>query len=126
MRSYRSGFGGESSRACQELGITDWPKIVRQGLTEEQKIEHALTLTMARRQLTGEQKKEIAVKLRQRGWTQERIARALGVDHRTIGRWLQDVGKTANVAPESATPSLPKTVTDTLGRKQPASKPRKR
>ncbi len=48
----------------------------------------------------------------------------LGVDQRTIGRWLQDARQMPNVAPDSSTSSLPETITDTLGRTQPASKRR--
>jgi hypothetical protein len=51
-------------RACQELGITDWPKVVRRGLTEEQKIEHALALNLHRRHLTREQRRELVARLR--------------------------------------------------------------
>ncbi|RLC87698.1 MAG: hypothetical protein DRJ03_05330 [Chloroflexi bacterium] len=79
-------------RACQELGIKDWPRIVRVGLTEEEKIEHALSLNLNRRQLTREQKQEIAKQLRERGWSQRRIARVLGVTQPTIHNWLKDKG----------------------------------
>src|SRR5439155_17837387 len=46
-------------RACQELGITDWPTIVRLGLSEEEKKAHARKLNLARRHLTQEQKREL-------------------------------------------------------------------
>lgn len=113
-------------RACQELNITDYPKVIRHGLTREQKLEHALILNMARRQLTKEQKNEIAIKLRQQAWMQERIGKVLGVGHQTVGRWIQDVVQMDNVAPESSTELTPTTIADTQGRKQPASKPRKK
>ena len=45
-------------------------------------------LALHRRQLTKEQKKEIAANLREQGWTQERIGKALGVDRSTISRWF--------------------------------------
>ena len=45
-------------------------------------------MNLHRRQLTKEQKKEIAANLREQGWTQERIGKALGVDRSTISRWF--------------------------------------
>src|SRR5690606_31976837 len=79
-------------RACQELGITDWPKVFRRGLTEEQKIEHALALNLHRRHLTREQRRELVVRLRQQGWSLRRIAERLGVHHDTVREDLLGVG----------------------------------
>jgi len=80
--------GHHRVRACQELGIKDWPRIVRVGLSEEEKIEHILSLNLNRRQLTREQKREIAKQLRERGWSFRRIARVLAVGTETVRRWL--------------------------------------
>src|SRR5690606_33236568 len=66
-------------RACRELGLDDWPRVVRRGLTEEQKVEHALALNLHRRHLTREQRRELVVRLRQQGWSLRRIAERLGV-----------------------------------------------
>ncbi len=38
-------------RACAELRLKDYPKVVRIGLGEKQKIEHALKLNMLRRHM---------------------------------------------------------------------------
>jgi ParB-like chromosome segregation protein Spo0J len=70
---------------CQELGL-DWPKVVRQDLTDAQKIEHAWTLNLARRHLSREQKQSIAIRLRRDEWTQERIAQTLSVS--ILMNWL--------------------------------------
>lgn len=51
--------GHHRLRACRELGITDFPKIIRSGMTEAQKRSHARTLNVARRQLSREQKQEV-------------------------------------------------------------------
>jgi ParB-like chromosome segregation protein Spo0J len=80
--------GFNRRRICEELGI-DCPKLVIPGLTEAQKREHAWRMNLMRRQLTQKQKREIARTLRQEGWTQDRIAQALGVRQRTVSRWLQ-------------------------------------
>src|SRR5690606_3450157 len=71
-------------RACLELGITDWPKVVRRGLTEEQKRAHAMVLNLHRRHLTREQRRELVAKLRGQGWSVRRIAEALNVPKSTV------------------------------------------
>jgi ParB-like chromosome segregation protein Spo0J len=73
-------------RACLELGITDWPKIVRRGLTEKQKVEHALVLNLHRRHLTRDQRRELVAKLRGQGWSLRRIAERLGVSKSQVER----------------------------------------
>src|SRR5690606_26376855 len=99
-------------RACLELGITDWPKVVRRGLTEEQKIEHALVLNLHRRHLTRDQRRELVAKLRGQGWSLRRIAERLGVSKSQVER-------DASGVPFSA----PATVTGADGKQYPATKP---
>ncbi|GIV52992.1 MAG: hypothetical protein KatS3mg038_3513 [Candidatus Kapaibacterium sp.] len=83
--------GHHRVRACQELGIKDWPRIVRVGLTEEQKIEHALALNLVRRHLSREQRQELVAKLRRRGMSLRRIAELLGVTYETARQDLSIV-----------------------------------
>lgn len=118
--------GHHRLKAAKELGLPDEaiPRVVRKGLSEEEKLEHILRLNLLRRQLTQEQKLELAVELWRLRWSQRRIARVIGVDHRTVGRWIHDVGQMPHVDAGSGKPVLPATITDTLGRRQPASKPR--
>ena len=73
-------------RICCELGIKDFPKVIRAGMTEAEKLTHARKLNMARRQLTGEQKRElIRDQLKATPEQSDRqIAKALGVDHKAI------------------------------------------
>lgn len=79
--------GHHRVKACKELGVTDWPRVVRVGMTEEQKREHARKLNMARRHLTREQRQElIRQQLRETPEKSDRqIAQGLGVDHKTVG-----------------------------------------
>lgn len=79
--------GHHRVKACAELGISDWPRVVRVGMTEEQKREHARKLNMARRHLTREQRQElIRQQLRETPEKSDRqIAQGLGVDHKTVG-----------------------------------------
>src|SRR5690606_13273769 len=101
-------------RACLELGITDWPKVVRRGLSEEQKIEHALALNLHRRHLTREQRREVVARLRMQGWSLRRIADRLGVSDGTVRNDLELAGA-QNYAPA--------TVTGADGKQYPATKP---
>jgi hypothetical protein len=103
-------------KICQELHKA-CPSVERKGLTEDQKLEHILKLNLARRHLTRDALDPVALKLRQRSWSHQRIAKALGVGSSTVHRWLTDVSHTGHVA-------TPAVVTDTRGRQQPARKAR--
>jgi ParB/RepB/Spo0J family partition protein len=79
--------GHHRVKACAELGV-DYPTRVVNSMSEEQKQDLSLELNMHRRHLTREQKKELAVALREQGWTQERIAKVIGVERSTVSRWF--------------------------------------
>jgi len=78
--------GHHRLKACAEMGITAWPRLVRIGWTEDQKRAHARALNLARRHLTQEQRRAlIREQLKDTPTTSDRqIARALGVDHKTV------------------------------------------
>ena len=78
--------GHHRLKICAELGIKDFPKVIRAGMTEEQKRTHARKLNMARRQLNQEQRRElIREQLRETPEKSDRqIARELGVDKNTV------------------------------------------
>lgn len=116
--------GRHRKRAAKELDILCL-KVRVTGLSDDENLELALKLNLLRRQLAREHKQAIAVRLRNLGWTQDRIARVIGVDQRTIGRWLQDVRQLPNVDADSGKSPLPSTIIGTLGRVQPAWKPRR-
>jgi len=80
--------GFHRKRACEDLGIEAVPFTVRAGFSEEGKIEHILRMNFARRHLSKSEKKKIALQLRTKGWSQERIAIDLGVSQKTISNWL--------------------------------------
>ncbi len=52
--------GHHRLKICEELGITDYPKVIRAGMTEEEKRTHARKLNMARRHLSREQKQALS------------------------------------------------------------------
>ena len=54
--------------------------------SEDKKVELALALNTHRRQLTPAQRQEVGLKLKDRGWSLRRIAKALGVSHMTVKR----------------------------------------
>jgi len=71
---------------------------VRVGLSEEEKIEHALALNFVRRHLSREQRQELVARLRQRGLSIPRIAEMLGVGEATVYR---DLSGFPNEKPEN-------------------------
>jgi Homeodomain-like domain/ParB-like nuclease domain len=79
--------GFHRRQICAELGI-ECPKRMLEGLTNTQKLVHALRMNFRRRQLTQQQKREIARTLRAEGWTQDHIAQTLGTGQATISRWI--------------------------------------
>ena len=52
--------GHHRLKICEELGITDYPKVIRAGMTEEEKRAHARKLNTARRHLSREQKQALS------------------------------------------------------------------
>jgi len=73
-------------KICKELGIEDYPRVVRTGMSEEDKRTHARKLNMARRQITQEQRREI---IRQQLMdtpekSDRQIAAGLGVSNKTV------------------------------------------
>ena len=72
-------------RACQEKGVT--PRVEVHDIGEAEALDLALTLNVARRQLSPEQRKELGLSLRKRGWRQQRVASALGVAQQTVDAW---------------------------------------
>lgn len=79
--------GHHRIQICTELGIANWPRLVRYGLTDDEKLRHARRLNLDRRHLDREQKRDlIAEELRERPSDSDRaIAAGLGVNHETVG-----------------------------------------
>ena len=102
--------GHHRLRACQELGIRDWPRVVRVGVTEDQKREHVLALNLARRHLSKEQRQELVGRLRAGGWSIPRIAERLQTSVGTVHADLKAF----------RTESLPTKVTGADGKSYPA------
>ena len=101
-------------KICGELGIKDYPRVIRSGMTETEKLTHARKLNIARRHLTGEQKRWlIREQLKETPEQSDRqIAKALGVTHPTVATQRRELENIGDV--EKFTTSI-----DTLGREQP-------
>jgi Transcriptional activator, adenine-specific DNA methyltransferase len=71
---------------CKSLGLVDWPRFVRKGLTDAEKRTFAREVNVARRHLTAAQKRELVEgQLRDTPSISSRaIAAMLGVDHKTV------------------------------------------
>ena len=106
--------GHHRLKACSELGIKDFPKVIRAGMTESEKLIHARRLNLARRHLTGDQKQKlIRDQLKATPELSDRqIAKGLGVSHPTVSVQRKAMEENGDV--EKFTTSI-----DTLGREQP-------
>ncbi len=103
---------------CESLGLVDWPRFVRRGLSEIEKRKLARELNVSRRHLTTAQKQAvIADQLRDTPSISSRaIAAMLGVDHKTVGTVRRKLEKGGEIPHHE----------DVEGRdgvKQPARKP---
>lgn len=84
---------------CGELGLTSWPRLIRYGMSEDEKRRHARRLNVARRHLTAEQRRSlIADDLREHPGVSDRtIATGLGVDHKTVGAVREEMQSTGEI-----------------------------
>ncbi len=99
--------GHHRHRACTELGI-DPPTVVRPGLTEAEKHEHALRLNLARRHLTQSQRRDLIRQELERDpdRSDRAIARLVGASHPTVAAVRREINEVVNPsAPEPVTPA---------------------
>lgn len=109
--------GHHRLRACSELGITDYPTITREGMTEEEKIVHAYKLNTARRHLAPEQLREAVAEALRRfpDKSNREIASIMGVSHPTVGKYrrqLEESGQVVSVTTRTGADGRPYTVQD--------------
>lgn len=107
--------GANRLRIAAALGIREVPVEVRVGLSEADKQQMAEDLNLHRRHLTREQLRLFVERrlVRTPEQSNRQIAADLGVDHKTVGSLRQNAERRGEI-PHVAT------VTDTLGRVQPA------
>ena len=104
--------GHHRVRACEEIGVKDWPRVVRLGMSEDAKREHVMALNLDRRHLDREQRADLAQRLRSDGWSIRRIADKLNIATNTV---------LANT--QVSQYETPETVTGADGKQYPARKP---
>lgn len=111
--------GHHRIRACEELGITDYPTIIRTGMDEDQKRQHVLALNLDRRHLTREQKRELVATLlvATPETSNRQIAEQAKVDDHTVADVRRNLQATAEI------PQLNRTV-GADGKERPAHKPK--
>lgn len=92
--------GHHRMKICAELGIKDYPKVIRAGMTEEEKRTHARKLNMARRQLSQEQRRElIRQQLKETPEKSDRqIAAGLGISHHTVSARRNELEQGGQIA----------------------------
>ena len=95
--------------------LPDYPRIIRAGLTEEQKRNHARKLNVLRRHMGKEEREQMMVDMRKDGMSYRKIGEAVGVSHMTAQRIVENSGVT-NVTP---------VVTGADGKQYPAKQERK-
>jgi len=71
--------GHHRLRICREIGLKDYPTIIRPGFSEPEKRAHILTLNADRRQLTVEDRRKLVAELRAEGKSLRAIAEAVRV-----------------------------------------------
>jgi N6-adenosine-specific RNA methylase IME4/ParB-like chromosome segregation protein Spo0J len=103
---------------CESLGLVDWPRFVRKGMSEEDKRAHARALNLSRRHLSTAQKREIVeAQLKENPSISSRaIAARLGVSKNTVGAARQRLVDGGQIDHRSE-------VTGRDGVTQPARKP---
>jgi N6-adenosine-specific RNA methylase IME4 len=89
--------GHHRVRAWEELraeGVTlpDYPRMVRTGMTEEAKRNHARRLNVMRRQLNREQREEVMRAMRADGMSLRQIGKVVGVDVSTVHKAVAKSG----------------------------------
>lgn len=73
------------------VAVPDYPRVVRTGLSESEKRNHARRLNVLRRQLSREQRDEVMRSMRADGATYKEIAQAVGVSTDTAHRITREV-----------------------------------
>jgi len=111
--------GHHRKRIVDELGIKDYPTVVRRFASEAEKEEHVVTLNVRRRHLNGEQKRRWVAWFLERHpeRSNRQIASDVGVDDKTVGSVRREMEAGAEI------PHLSQR-TGKDGKAQPASKPK--
>jgi N6-adenosine-specific RNA methylase IME4/predicted XRE-type DNA-binding protein len=87
--------GHHRFKACLELGLQ--PQLeVKKFTDRESERDFVIRVNWARRHLSREQQQELALTLRQNGWTQQTVSELLKVDRTTITKWEMNITNVKN------------------------------
>lgn len=94
--------GHHRLQICSELGINDYPKVIRAGMSEAEKVEHSEKLNSARRQMTADDRRilreKISYYLKEHTELSDRqIARVFGVDKNTVNARRKEMESTGEI-----------------------------
>lgn len=106
--------GHHRVQACEELDIVNYPKVVKVGMNEAQKLDYAFMVNATRRQLSREQKQDlIRQQLKRTPEKSDRqIAELVGVNHETVGNQRKELVGRGEIRHTDK-------VVDSIGRLQP-------
>lgn len=91
--------GHHRLQICNELGIKNFPKVIRAGMTEDEKYQHAFKLNIVRRHLNQAQAKEAREEFIKRHpeKSDRQIAKMFGVSHVTVGAQRRELESTGQI-----------------------------
>lgn len=119
--------GHHRIRAWKELRaegiqLSDYPRVIRSFDNDDDREEHAAKINCNRRDVSLDDKQDVARKWRARGWQYERIANALGISTATAWRWCKDDDTDNEDSQFSDEKSeAPDVITNERGQNRPAS-----
>lgn len=90
--------GHHRALIAESLGL-DYPVVVREGWTEDQKVEHVIELNLARRHLKGLERAAVEARMRARGYSFRRIGKLVGMSPATVHA---DVSTVQDRTPDTA------------------------
>lgn len=103
---------------AEGVKLPDYPRIIRAGLTEEQKRNHARKLNVLRRHMGKDEREQMMVDMRKDGMSVRKIAEATGVGKSTVQRVIE------SGVPFGTPDGMPKLVTGADGKQYPAKQKR--
>lgn len=100
--------------------VADYPRVIRVFDNDDDREEHAAKINSQRRDISTDDRKRLALRWRERGWSYRRIGSALGVDESTVRYWLPKEDTGAGIP----APDQPERVVGMDGKSYAATKPR--
>ncbi len=111
--------GHHRVKACNELGIKEWPCVIRLGMSEKDKRNHIRKINLARRHLTGEQRDKVLLDMRADGMSVRQIAEETKIPKSTVARVISSTVPNGTV-------ELPTVITGKDGKQRQATQPERK